>query len=192
MLQIILKNLPTFHRFIYVLNTVCEYSIDQISRIFATTTRIIENALDSEQTNVEKIVAIARRKREKLPAYTTQDFHSDLLQIAVCMEKAASVDATVKQNVQSLCEPIQKRQRKKGNIILGTTGIVAVLLVILLVVLSMGGGENPDVDLDNADPNATTDGTDAADTTDGTDTAEDESTDSTETTDAADSTDAAA
>ncbi len=156
MLQIILKNLPTFHRYIYVLNTVCEYSVEQISRIFATTTRIIENALDSEQTNVEKIVAIARRKREKLPAYATQDFHSDLLQIAVCMDVPASVDATVKLNVQSLCEPILKAQRKKSNIILGTTGIVAVLLVILLVVLSMGGGENPDVDLDNADPNSTT------------------------------------
>ncbi len=170
MMQIILKNLPTFHRYIYVLNTVCEYSVEQISRIFATTTRNIENALDSEQTNVEKIVAIARRKREKLPAYATQDFHSDLVQAAVCMDVPVSVDATVRLNVQSLCEPILKAQRKKGNIILGTTGIVAVLTVILLVVLSMGGGENPDVDLDNADPNATT----ASTPTETTDAAQDE------------------
>ncbi len=113
MLQIILKNLPTFHRYIYVLNTVCDYSIEQIARIFATNVRIIENALDAEQTNVDKIVAIARRKREKLPAYATQDFHSDLVQAAACTDVSASVDATVKLNVQSLCEPIQKRQRKR-------------------------------------------------------------------------------
>ncbi len=169
--QIILKNLPTFHRFIYILNTVCEYSIDQISRIFATTTRIIENALDSEAANVDKIVAIARRKRSDLAAYTTQDFHTDLMQAAASTDVPTSVDSTVKLNIQSLCEPIQKAQRKKGNIILGTTGIVALLIVIALIVLSMGGNENPDVDLDNADPTIATEDTsdDATDATDGTD-----------------------
>ncbi len=166
--QIILKNLPAFHRFIYVLNTVCEYSVDQISRIFATTTRIIENALDSEASNVEKIVAIARRKRSDLPAYTTQDFHTDLMQAAASTDVSASVDSTVKLNIQSLCEPIQKAQRKKGNIILGTTGIVALLIVIALIVLSMGGSENPDVDMDNADPTIATEDT-SDDATDGTD-----------------------
>ncbi len=155
MLQIILKNLPTFHRYIYVLYAVCEYSIDQIARIFATTTRVVENALDSEATNVDKIAQIARRKREDLPAWTTQDFQFDLLEAASCMVVPVSVDATVKLNLQAIYEPILEEQRKKGNIILGTTGIVALLTVILLVVLSMGG-ENLDVDLDNADPNSTT------------------------------------
>ncbi len=171
MQRIILKNLPTYHRYIYILNAVCDYSVDQISRIFATTTRIIENALDSEAANVEKILAIARRKRSDLPAYTTQDFHTDLMQAAASTDVPASVDSTVKLNIQSLCEPIQKAQRKKGNIILGTTGIVALLIVIALIVLSMGGSENPDVDLDNADLTIATEDTsvDATDSTDGTD-----------------------
>ncbi len=168
--KIILKNLPTFHRYIYVLNTVCKYSVEQISRIFAATTRTIENALDSEQANVDKIVAIARRKRGNLSEYTIQDFHSDLVQAAAGTEVPASVDATVKLNVQSMCEPILKAQRRKGSILLGTTGIVAAVVIILLVVLSMGGSENPDVDLDNADPTIATEGTtdEATDPTEGT------------------------
>ncbi len=171
MQRIILKNLPTYHRYIYVLNTVCDYSVDQISRIFATTTRVIENALDSEAANVEKIVAIARRKRSDLAAYTTQDFYTDLMQAAACTDVPTSVDSTVKLNIQSLCEPIQKAQRKKGNIILGTTGVVAVIAVVLILVLSLGGSENPDVDLDNADPTIAAGDTsdDATDATDGTD-----------------------
>ncbi len=160
MAQIILKNLPIFHRFIYVLNAVCAYDAEQLSRIFATSVRNIENALSAEQINVDRIVAITRQKRTEFPVYSAQEFHVDLVQAEIFAVVPASVDATVKQNVQSLCEPILKAQRKKGNIILGTTGIVALLTVILLVVLSMGGGENPDVDLDNADPNATTASTD--------------------------------
>ncbi len=154
MSQIVLKNLPTFHRFIYVLNTVCEYSADQISRIFATNVRAIENALDSEQVNVDKIVTVARRKKGELPGYTTQELHSDLLR-GVSMGVPASVDAAVKQSTRSICEPIVKARRQKGNIILGATGIVAAVIVICLVVLSLGGGNHSDVDLDNADPDAT-------------------------------------
>ncbi len=156
LLQIVLKNLPTFHRYIYILNAVCGCSAEQISRIFATSVRNIENALNAEQINVDRIVAITRQKRTELPVYSAQEFHVDLVQAEIFAVVPTSVDATVKQNVQSLCEPILKARRKKGNILLGTTGIVALLTVILLVVLSMGGGENPDVDLDNADSNSTT------------------------------------
>ncbi len=170
LLQIVLKNLPTFHRFIYVLNAVCGYSAEQISRIFATSVRNVENALNAEQVNVDRIVAITRQKRAELPVYSVQEFHVDLVQAEIFAGVPASVDAAVKQNVQSICEPILKAQRKKGNILLGTTGIVAVFTVILLVVLSMGGGENPDVDLDNADPDSTT----ASTPTETTDAAEDE------------------
>ncbi len=105
---------------------------------------------------MDRIITIACQKRAGLPAYSVQMFHVDLVQAELFTVVPTSVDATVKQNVQSICEPILKAQRKKGNILLGTTGIVALLTVILLVVLSMGGGENPDVDLTNADPDSTT------------------------------------
>ncbi len=167
--QILLKNLPAFHRYIYVLHTVCDYSPEQISRIFATTVRVIENALEAEPLNVDKIVAAARRKRSSLPEYTTQDFHNALVTAAADAAVPAAVDAAVKLHVQSVCTPILKQQRKKGNILLGITGMIAVFLVVLLVAFStMGDVEDSDVDLNNTDPdftestNAATEATDPA------------------------------
>ncbi len=169
--QTVLVNLPTFHRYVYVLTTVCDYSIEQLTRMFAVSSRIMENALESESVNVEKIVTLAHRKAESLPEYNTQDFHVDLVREMSLCDVPASVDATVKLNVQSICEPILKAERKKGNIILGITGIAAVVLVIAILVIAFGGGENPDVDLQNADP-TTADGTEA--TTDPTEAITDE------------------
>ncbi len=146
--SIVLKNLPTFHRYIYALNTICEYSAEQISRIFVTTAKVIENALDSEQYNVDKIVSIARRVRKELPEYTTQNFHTDLVQAANSTDVPGSVDATVKVNIQSICEPIQHERRKKGNILLSITGILALILVVIAAVVSLNSYDS-DVDLDN-------------------------------------------
>ncbi len=168
MMQTVLNNLPSFHRFIYVLNTVCVYDAEQISRIFGTSTRLIENALDAEAINVDKIIAIARQKKPHLPEYNTQKFHEDLMEEAAVIKVPASVDATVKLNVQALCEPILKERRKKGNILLIATGIAAVFLAVLLVIFSIGGEEDPDVDLDGAhtDTSASTSATEGTENTD--------------------------
>ncbi len=166
--QTVLANLPTFHRYVYVLAAVCNYSAEQLTRIFAVSSRIMENALQSEAVNVDKIVSLARRRTEDLPEYNIQDFHVDLVREAIQCDVPGSVDATVKLNVQSICEPILKAERKKGNLILGITGMAAVILVIFILIIAFSGGENPDVDLQNADPTtaegveATNDPTEAA------------------------------
>ncbi len=153
MQQIILKNLPTLYRYIYVLHTVCDYTAEEISKIFSTNLRAVENALEAERTNIEKIVAIARRKRNDLFDCSKGEFQENLIQDAETIDVPASTDETVQRMADTLCEPIRRERSKNRNIFLGTAGILAIVIMALLIFLPKGGDST--VDLENADPDST-------------------------------------
>lgn len=70
----ILKNLHTYQRFVYVIHTVADYSAYEISRLFTTTAKIIEAALESEQTNVDRIIAAYNKKNQKPMTFNLEAF----------------------------------------------------------------------------------------------------------------------
>ncbi len=152
--EIVLKNLPAFPRFIYVLHYVVDYSEAEIARAFNTTPKIIANALEAETVNVERIAAAASKKGVSSPKLSIEKFHAKLLKDADGTKVPSSVDATVRMSIDDICEPIQKKEKQKRTGIIA--GIAAVLVVVGIVIgVTAGGGENSDVDLDNADLDAT-------------------------------------
>ncbi len=105
--NIILKNLPAFHRYIYVLHALCEYSPEQIARVLSTTTRAIERGLEAERSNVGQIAAIVQARRKTLICYDLPEFHADLRRDAQHLPVPASVDSAVRDHVRSICQPLE-------------------------------------------------------------------------------------
>ncbi len=152
--EIILKNLPAFPRFIYVLYYVADYSEAEIARTFNTTPKVIGNALEAETTNVERIAAAASKSGVSSPKLSAEKFHARLMKDADSAKVPTSVDATVRMSIDDICEPIQKKEKQKRTGILA--GVMALLVVVGIVIgVTAGSGENSDVDLDNADLDAT-------------------------------------
>ncbi len=152
--QLVLKNLPIFHRYIYVLSGVCAYSAQQLSTIFGVPVRAIENALNAEAVNVDKLLSAAGKKLPQLPPYSVQQLHTDWVEALEEASVPDPVDASVAACISTLCEPIEKQRRRKGSLLLGIIGVVAVLVVVVLL-LMLGGGDTADADLDNLNSDTT-------------------------------------
>ncbi len=158
--QIVLNNLPPFHRFIYVMDAIGGYTQEEIARTFNTTAKVIDRALDAENANIQRILTAARKKKDT-PLLDKAAFQEKLLEDTQSTHVSESADSAISQHIRKICAPIQKHEQKKKNWI--KAGIVAVILLLSFAVLRMIPEEaDPNVDLDNAKPTESIEATEAA------------------------------
>ncbi len=151
--KIILKNLPAFPRFVYVLHHAADFSETEIARILGTTQKVIAKAMEAESINIARIIAVAAQNGMIDSQFSVEAFYNKLVQDSVSAKVPASVDAAVRMSIAEICKPIRKKEKQKRTGII--VGAAVILIVVAIVVgVSVGGGENSNVDLDNADPDA--------------------------------------
>ncbi len=152
--KVVLKNLPAFPRFIYVLHYVADYSESEIARTFNTTPKVIAKAMEAESANIERIASAAAKNGTPSAKFSIEKFHDKLMKDAAGVKVPTSVDAAVRMSIDDICAPIQKKEKQKRTGIVA--GVAAVLVVAGIVIgVTAGGGENSNIDLDNADLDAT-------------------------------------
>lgn len=107
---IVLNNLPPFHRFIYVMDAIGGYTQEEIARAFNTTVKVIDNALDVENTNIQRILTAARKKKD-VPILDRDAFREILREDAGINLVPESVDSAISRHIRKVCEPVQKQEK---------------------------------------------------------------------------------
>ncbi len=101
--KIIIKNLPVLHRFIYIFYTVCDCSKDEISKLFHMNESTAENALESINGNIGKIVSAVSEKTKMKISMDEEKFRDWLLSSSAATEVPKSIDMTVLMCIDSIC-----------------------------------------------------------------------------------------
>ncbi len=148
--RILLNNLPPFHRFIYIMDALGGYTVEEIAQVFNVTPKVIDKALEAEGTNIQRILTAAQKKKD-IPMLDKETFQQKLREDACIIQTCEAVDSIVHQHIRKICEPIQKQEKSKR--VWRRIGIAAVIMLLSFAVLSMFPEEaDPNVDLDNARP----------------------------------------
>ena len=128
-----LENLPALHRFLYLLTALCGYTPVQLAKLFHTNEETIRMALGSEATNLNRIMAAASRETGREYSLTQEEFHRQLERRRSRAEVPPAVDQTVLAAIQALCEPIQRKRKRRLRRV---TGVVAAAVAVACL---MGG-----------------------------------------------------
>lgn len=128
--ETVLGNLPPLHRFFYVLAGSWGFTASQLAKLFHTNEETVQMALQAESTNLNRILAAASRKSGKELTLTVEQFHRALDNKRTGTEVPPSVDQTVLLTINALCEPIQKKLRKKRKRIAVTIGAVVLVVCV--------------------------------------------------------------
>ena len=149
--EVVLNNLPPLHRFLYLLTALCEYTPAQLAKLFHTNEETVRMALEAESTNLNRIMASASRKTGREYSVTVQEFHRALETKRARAEVPPAVDQSVLNTVNALCEPIQrkiKRKRKRVAAIVGVAAVAACLVCgTAFAALSGSEGEAQDAEV---------------------------------------------
>ncbi|MEQ2442635.1 hypothetical protein WMO64_04065 [Pseudoflavonifractor sp. CLA-AP-H29] len=172
--EIVLKNLPPLHRFIYLLHGVFGYDDMRIAKLFNTTTETVRLALQAEEANISRILALA--PDQEGVSMTAEAFHQALLEQPQAVSIPRTVTITVQMGIDNICQPFLDRKKKKRtrNSILAAALLVAVCLIVGVSV-AVGGSAgqtdpsaSPSESVQASETPTATDSTDAD--TNGTDT----------------------
>lgn len=146
--EVVLRNLPNLHRFIYVIDLIAGYSASEIAHIFSMAPKAVEKALEAEALNIGRIAAAASRAKGIPSSVDIDEFRSQLVKDALSMQIPESVSKSVAEEIEEICTPLQKKEKQKRLIIIAIA--VAIIAAIAIIIgTSLGGGES-NVDLDNA------------------------------------------
>lgn len=154
----ILASLPIIHRFIYVTNTLAEWSEDEIATLIHSNTETVRMALEAEETNISRILACISKKTGENAVLSVEKFHQLLLEGESSCIATNAVDTTVIFAIDSIAKPIEAKVKKKMTM----TTIIAAVSCILVVSLVFGI-------VKIATSTGTPDDTDTTDTTNNTD-----------------------
>lgn len=145
--EVVLKNLPPLHRFLYVLHGAWGYDDMGLAKLFNTSAETVRLALQAEEANISRILALAP-DREGV-SLTAEDFHQALLARREAAAIPRTVTVTVQMGIDNICQPFldRKKKRRTRNAILAAVLVVVVGLIVGLSVAAGGG-------TDQADPSA--------------------------------------
>lgn len=136
--EIVLKNLPHLHRFIYVLHGVCGYDDMRIAKLFNTSTETVRLALQAEEANISRILSLT--PDHGTAAMTAEAFHQALLEQQKTVAIPRTVTITVHMGIDNICQPLDKRKKQRTR---RTVLIVSLLVAVCLIVgisVAVGGG----------------------------------------------------
>lgn len=109
----ILSSLPDLHRFIYVLRTLTGMSDKEIGRLLNMSTENVRNAVDAEDANLSRISLAAQERRGEDFGMNTEEFHAALVKKEEQVVVSNNGNKTAQAVIQSLCEPLLARARKR-------------------------------------------------------------------------------
>ena len=143
--EIILSNLPVFQRFLYVIHAIAGYSEEELAKLFVVKAKIVKKALEDEEANVLRIVAITEKSLKMKEDMDVAIFHETIARKALEVQVSEQVEEAAKQDIKEVCLPIQKERKKRQLQILAAA--CAGMLVFCIVVgrLISGGTKNPGV-----------------------------------------------
>lgn len=178
--EVILKNLPTLHRFIYVLHTVLEYSDTQIAELLKINKYAVSAALAAESTNVMRILLIMSETTKKTASMTADEFNEAITESKYEVTVPDSLDEAINEEIDKACEPIIKeaKRKKRKEVYITLISIVCVILIFGVVFAVIATSS----DDDSSDTDTTSESSEAEDED------EDEDSDSTYTPEALDET----
>lgn len=126
--KIILSNLPVFQRFLYVIHTVAGYSEDELAKLFGIKAKIVKKALEEEAVNVSRIVELTEKYLKMNMNMNVGIFHETIVRKASEASVTENITEAVKQDIQNVCLPIQKK-RKLKRIRLFASACVGILVL---------------------------------------------------------------
>lgn len=129
----ILKGLPVLHRYILVLHVVGEYLPEQIAGAFKFNMKTVGIALESEQTNVERIL-----HKLNTDSISYSDVIEQLRAGKDHTEVPASVDEYAAAVIDNIAKPIEKKARKRMMTI-GAAVLAAAALIVGIVLFAISG-----------------------------------------------------
>lgn len=131
----ILKGLPVLQRYILVLHVVGEYLPEQIAGAFKFNMKTVGIALESEQTNVERIL-----HKLNTDSISYSDVIEELRAGKDHTEVPASVDEHASAVIDNIAKPIEKKARKRMMTI-GAAVLAAAALIVGIVLFAISGSD---------------------------------------------------
>lgn len=126
--DVIIGSLPDLHRFIYVLRTLTGMSDKEIGRLMNMSTENVYNAVNAEDANLSRISMAVQERRGEDFSMSTEEFHAALVKKEEQVVVSNSGNKAAQAAIQSLCEPIMAKARKR------TVRAAAVIAVAILAV----------------------------------------------------------
>lgn len=136
--NIILQNLSPLQRFTYVLSEAFHYNATQLARLLNTSEETICAAFESEKVCLTRIVAAASSKMKMEINLSVEAFHTALL-TRKKIEIPKAVDSAVLQGIDTICQPIRQKSKKKAlRITTVSSAIILSTCVIVGIAFAVG------------------------------------------------------
>ncbi len=152
----IAHNLSPLHRFIYVLTAVFDYDMAAIAAITKMNASAVSLALEAEEVNIGRLLAVRSKQTGKSYAVTPADFHRDMKALGETLTVSGGVSTIVKIGIEAVCKPILEREKKKRKQML-IYGLVGALCICILglggwgIAIAVGEGNETTADTSSYD-----------------------------------------
>ncbi len=127
--DVVLKNLPVFHRFVYVLHAFAWFDEAQMAKLMNVSEDLIGMALEAENVNISRIMSAVGRGEN---SYGVSGLKEDLLAKRESVEIPEAVAKRVDADIETVCRPFAEKARKK-------TIRVAVIAVAACLIVAVAG-----------------------------------------------------
>lgn len=162
--EIVLRNLPPLHRFLYVMDAIGGYGPEEMARIMNTTQQVVKKALEAQEQNIRRILTAAKMKKDV--TVLSREAFRQALEEAKTAAVPETVNAFLEQRVETLCRPIAARERKKR--FWKWAGIAAAVLALgAALAVTLPQEEDPNVRWEQAGATEATQVTQATEETTG-------------------------
>lgn len=129
--DVVLKNLPVFHRFVYVLHAFAWFDASQIAKLMNVREELIGTALEAEGVNISRIMSALGRGQG---SYGVTQLKEDLLAKKEHMEIPEAAAARVNADIETVCRPLMEKARKK------TIRVIVIAVAVCLIAAAVGIG----------------------------------------------------
>lgn len=125
--DVILKNLPDLHRFIYILRLSTKLGDKEIGRLLSTNAETVKNAASAEEENIRRICAAVSKGNGSECFMSLADFHESVLKKRSDFFIPKETEALALMAIDSACEPIRSKRRKKA------AAVFAVCVCVIMI-----------------------------------------------------------
>ncbi len=128
-------NLSPLQRFICILKSLLGYSEKDLARIFKITEDTVRSALNSEESNINRLQLLYAKSNGREYSMSVNDFHKALADLEQTVNIPENVNAAILLGIDSVCDPIikERNERLKKTVIYCTSGVLCLILVIFIV-----------------------------------------------------------
>lgn len=139
--DVVLKNLPELCRFIYVLRVLTSLQDRDVCKLLNINLESIQRAMAAEELNIAKISASATEKAGENVSITVDEFHGALSKKAEQMVVSKGGNLAALSNIDSICEPVRAKARKRTLYIM-VSGVAALVIVSIIAGVSLNNHED--------------------------------------------------